>query len=56
MHRLMMDLQALHDAPAAALKEAFLATDQEVGRGGVHTCSTGSDRGRASSLFQVTDK
>ena len=35
MHRLLMDLQALHDAPAAALKEAFLATDQEVGRGGV---------------------
>lgn len=31
MHRHLMDLgEALHDAPVAALKEAFVATDLEV--------------------------
>lgn len=30
MHKHLMDLEALHDAPVAALKEAFVATDKEV--------------------------
>jgi hypothetical protein len=30
MHRHLMDMQALHDAPIASLTEAFLATDREV--------------------------
>lgn len=30
MHRQLVELKALHRAPAAALRDAFLATDLEV--------------------------